>query len=158
MNNQNITIFHDSDSQEPYSPLFTDSQIKGRLRVIDTSTDTWDIGESEAILINFNLLNVHNVELIDQFKYTIAWFVKSKSPSHALAIFNAVKYFLNSCEFLDDSGEELAEVLADEVCYYFANNRKSSSEDRLALVRLWYQHSFYRRLWKSEKSKNIQRG
>ncbi len=139
MNNKNITIFHDSDSQEPYSPLFTDSQIKGRLRVIDTSTDTWDIGESEAILINFNLLNVHNVELIDQFKYTIAWFVKSKSPSHALAIFNAVKYFLNSCEFLDDSGEELAEVLADEVCYYFANNRKSSSEDRLALVRLWYQ-------------------
>ncbi|GHZ01050.1 integrase [Vibrio cholerae] len=91
MNNQNITIFHDSDSQEPYSPLFTDSQIKGRLRVIDTSTDTWDIGESEAILINFNLLNVHNVELIDQFKYTIAWFVKSKSPSHALACSGQLK-------------------------------------------------------------------
>ncbi|MDN3632567.1 tyrosine-type recombinase/integrase [Vibrio lentus] len=144
MNDQDDTsvdehVVNDNDGQDPYLPLFTDLKIKSRLRVVDTSTEEWDIGESEAMLLNFNLLETDNAALRDQVKYTISWFIKGKSPGHARSIFRAVKDFLNSCEHFDESGAELAEALADELLYYFANKRKSSGEDALSLVRLWYQ-------------------
>tara|TARA_R110002033_G_scaffold93708_3_gene142892 strand:+ start:1507 stop:3120 length:1614 start_codon:yes stop_codon:yes gene_type:complete len=123
-----------------YKPFFTDKQIKSRIRIVDTIGPQWDIGESSATLINFELIETDNLELIDQVKYLIAQFVRSKSPSHALATFLAVKNFLNLCESFDQqSGEELSDALADEMLYYFAGNRKMHGENELNRVRLWYR-------------------
>ncbi|WP_259524306.1 site-specific integrase [Shewanella baltica] len=123
-----------------YKPFFTDKQIKARTRMVDTSSQQWDIGESKAVSINFELIETANLELIDQVKYLIAQFVRSKSPGHALAIFCSVKNFLNLCESFDEhSDEALGDALADEMLYHFAGNRKMHGENELNRVRLWYR-------------------
>lgn len=122
-----------------YKCLFTDKQIKARCRIIDTSGNQWDIGESSCLMINFELIGSNNIELLDQVKYLCAQYAKSKSPSHALAVFNAVKNFLNNSEiFNEDSGDELADTLADEILCYFVSNRKSHGESELDRLRQWY--------------------
>lgn len=135
-------LFDTDDTMETlaYKPLFTDRQVKARMRMVDTVSEQWDIGESKATLINFELIDTDNPELIDQVKYLIAQFVRSKSPSHTLATFMAVKDFLNLCESFDElADDELAEALADEMLYYFASNRKIHDEDALNRIRLWYR-------------------
>lgn len=125
---------------QPYQQIFTENQIQGRSRIIDTSNEEWDIGETEALKLNFFLVETLNEELLDQFKYVMAWFVKSKSPAHSISIFNEVTKFINSCDSFDDESEEdLADALADEVLYYFVNNRKQHDEKSLNCIRLWYQ-------------------
>ncbi len=124
----------------PYEPIFTESQIQGRSRIIDTSHEQWDIGETGTITLNFFLVEASNEELLDQMKYVIGWFVKSKSPSHSFSIFNEVTKFINSCDSFDDeSGEDLADALSDEILYYFVNNRKQHDEKSLNCIRQWYQ-------------------
>lgn len=123
-----------------YHRLFTDTQIKARSRLVDTSGEQWDIGEDGPALINFNLIEQDNSELLDQVKYLCARFVKSKSPDHTVGVFRHVYDFLNSCEVLDDeAGESLADALADEILGYFASNRKLHGEDKLSNLRLWYR-------------------
>ena len=125
---------------QPYQQIFIESQIQGRSRIIDTSHEEWDIGETEALKLNFFLVETSNEELLDQFKYVMAWFVKSKSPGHSISTFSEVTKFINSCESFDDeSGDDLADALADEVLYYFVNNRKQHDEKSLNSIRLWYQ-------------------
>ena len=124
----------------PYQPYFIERQIKARSRMVDTSSKLWDIGETTSELLNFNQVETQNIELLDQFKYVTAHYVKTKSPGHALGIFNAVKNLFNSSESFDgESGEDLADALADEVLYYFVNNRRQHDESILNRVRLWYQ-------------------
>lgn len=130
----------ENNDSTSYQLLFVDTRINARSRIVDTSGDQWDIGETKAEMINFTLLGIQNRELIDQLKYLIATLVKSKSPGHVCAIFHAVKMFLNSCEpFDNDFGEELADSLADEILYYFVHNRKQHDESYLSRIRLWYQ-------------------
>lgn len=136
------SVFDGGESLEDsgYHRLFTDTQIKARSRLVDTSGEQWDIGEDNSVLINFNLIDQDNPELLDQVKYLCARFVKSKSPTHALSVFKHVYDFLNSCEVLDDEeGESLADALADEILGYFASNRKLHGEDKLSRLRLWYR-------------------
>lgn len=123
-----------------YKRLFTETQIKARCRIVDTTGNQWDIGESGSVMINFNLIVSDNIELLDQVKYLCAQYVKSQSPSHALGIFNAVKNFLNNSEiYSEESGDELADTLADEILCYFVSNRKMHGESELDRVRLWYR-------------------
>ncbi|WP_197276805.1 MULTISPECIES: tyrosine-type recombinase/integrase [unclassified Pseudoalteromonas] len=141
-----LSIINDSglgiESKEVYNyqQLFTEDHIKTRNRMVDTSGEQWDIGESTSYLLNFDLIETSNMELLDQLKYVVAYLVKSKSPVHAYSVFRAVKVLLNSSESFDDeSGEDLADALADEILYYFVNNRRQHDEGSLNLLRLWYQ-------------------
>ncbi|EJN6957809.1 tyrosine-type recombinase/integrase [Aeromonas hydrophila] len=122
-----------------YQPYFTEVAIKTRSRIVVTSSNQWDIGESETHLINFDLIESSNLELIDQVKYVMAWFVRQVSPGHAHTTYNAVLKFLNECDNLDDeSGKELTDAFSDELLYYFSSNRNSHNEDPLHRIRLWY--------------------
>jgi integrase len=141
------------DTIQSYQPLFIERKIKGRSRIVDSSHEQWDIGETESQFLNFELVETYNIELIDQFKYVMAWFVKSKSPCHSIAIFNNVKKFINSCEpFDDESAEDLADALSDEILYYFVNNRKQHDEISLSRIRLWYQQGVKLKLPMFQKS------
>lgn len=128
------------EDTQSYQPLFIEEQIKGRTRIVNSSHEQWDIGETGSHLLNFELVETSNEELLDQFKYVMAWFIKSKSPDHSSATFNDVKKFINACDHFDDeSGEDLADALSDEILYYFVNNRKQNDENSLSRIRLWYQ-------------------
>jgi hypothetical protein len=45
---------------QPYQQIFIESQIQGRSRIIDTSHEEWDIGETEALKLNFFLVETSN--------------------------------------------------------------------------------------------------
>ncbi len=137
-----IELDSDIEEKEPYiyEALFKETKLKARNRMVDTSGEQWDIGETQSHLLNFEEVNTQNDELLDQFKYTISYFIKSKSPSHTSSIFNIVKKFINSCEPFDyEIGEDLSDALADEILYYFVNNRKQHDESSLNSLRQWYQ-------------------
>ncbi len=124
-----------------YTPLFNQKQVKARLRVVNTSGDEWDIGESSTSLLNFRLINDENPELLDQIKYCFAHFLKDKAPGHVEGIFRTVIKFLNSTDgFEGEFGGDLADSLTSEILYFFANERSRSGngEDHLARVRQWY--------------------
>lgn len=131
----------DGDERYSYSPFFTETSIPNRgTRIIDVSTNQWDIGETCALSLNFDLIQCNNPEVLDQVKYLMAHYVKSKSPDHALAIFGNIKAFLNSCDHLDgETGDDLAESFADELLNYFVANRKASNERGLSDLRLIYR-------------------
>jgi len=131
----------DESSLEPtaYLSYFTKQSIKARSRIIDTSTNEWDIGEVTAELINFNLINSDNIELIDQIKYVVGWFLERKSPKHCTLLFRSMKNVINTFDnFEDESGSDLAESFSDEILYYFVSNRKTDDEAHLQLIRLFY--------------------
>jgi integrase len=129
----------DSLEQSTYSPFFAKQFVKTRSQLVNTSTDEWDVGETQAQLINFTLINHDNIELLDQIKYVIAWFLERKSPGHTVSTFNSIKKILNSSDnFDDESGVDLAEAFSEEILYYFASNRKSHDEDILQRFRLFY--------------------
>jgi integrase len=141
INQPTDTTISSSDSleQTTYMPLFTKKVVKTRSRLVNTSTNEWDVGETQALLINFNLININNVELIDQIKYVIAWFLERKSPSHSVGIYKAIKNILNVCDNLEDeTGLGLAEAFSEEVINYFAYNRQTEDENILHLCRLFY--------------------
>lgn len=136
-----------------YKPLFIDKQVKARMRMVNTESEQWNIGETRPAMINFELIDTDNPELIDQVKYLIAQFVRSKSPSHTLSTFMVVKDFLNLCESFNElTGDELADALADEMLYYFASNRKMHNEAELNRIRFWYRLGVKFRLPMFQKS------
>lgn len=135
----NISVQHTQD--ESNYPLFTEKQVRGRSRQIDTSGSVWRIGENDNQSLNFDLIELANPSLLDHLKYCLAEWLKSWAPDTVFNHFKAVKMFLNSCsEISEDSvGNELQTELEDEIVRYFIINR--NDEHQLSLIRAWYKKS-----------------
>ena len=123
-------------------PLFNKASIKSRSRQIDTSKDIWQIGESDAVVLNWTALSDLPEELISQIKYTFEYFLAGLAPDTVSHYFDSLKLFFNSVaewDYEDEISEQLSESLFD----YIVTHRSSDDESPLNALRLWYRRSYH---------------
>ncbi|MDX1537279.1 tyrosine-type recombinase/integrase [Arsukibacterium sp.] len=121
-------------------PLFNKTSIKSRSRQIDTLGDVWQIGESDAVTLNWSFLSRLPEELTSQVKYTFEYFLSGLAPDTVSGYFDVLKKFFNSVDEWESDesvGDQLSEYLFD----YIATQRTQNDETSLSSLRHWYTQS-----------------
>lgn len=125
---------------------FTEPSIQARMRSIDTSSDKWQVGESQPTLINFARIEPHHspfVEmLIHQVKFFIARELSRKSPKTVASLFDSIQRFLNAFDWSDAEQQTHENLLLENLFFYIHINRKHGDEFNLNSLRYWYQRSY----------------
>lgn len=123
-------------------PLFDKAFIMSRSRRIDTSGYIWQIGESDAVVMNWSALSRLPDELVSQIKYAFEYFLAKLAPDSVTGFFDVLKRFSHSIDEWEDEFT-LADQLSDYVFDFFVSNRSNNDESNLSLLRRWYLRSYH---------------
>jgi integrase len=131
--------------RKPFTP-FTAKSIKSRMRLIDTSSDRWQIGEACPISIDFSSFATSDSQfaqmMVHQLKAFVARELPHKSPSTVLGVLGTIRAFYKSFEFEDLDEESFDDLLSDNLLYYIHANRRENDEANLNALRYWYRRSY----------------
>ncbi len=132
-------------ARKPFTP-FTAKTVKARMRVIDTSSDRWHIGEDFPLSIDFSVIATADSQfaqmIVHQLKAFVARELPHKSPITVFNAMNFIRGFLRSFEFEDLDEESLDEVISDNLLQYIQANRSVGDESNLSVLRYWYHRSY----------------
>lgn len=132
--------------RKPFTP-FNHESIKARLRLVDTSSEVWHIGEDHPITIDFNSFAPTESQLsqmlIHHLKEFVAKELPHKSPTTIINIMKSIRVFLKSFEWEELDGESIDDVLSDNLLFYIQASRTSGDESRLSNLRYWYHRSYH---------------
>lgn len=131
-------------ARKPFTP-FTAKTVKARMRVIDTSSDRWHIGEDFPLSIDFSVIATADSQfaqmIVHQLKAFVARELPHKSPITVFNAMNFIRGFLRSFEFEDLDEESLDEVISDNLLQYIQANRSVGDESNLSVLRYWLRIS-----------------
>ncbi|MFC4653940.1 site-specific integrase [Rheinheimera marina] len=131
--------------RKPYTP-FTIPVVDARIRVVDTSSSRWNIGETSPILLNFSRFKGEScliaAEFVDSLKFFFARELPRKSPLTCYGMFNLIFDFLSSYNWEEADGESLTELLSDNLIDYIYAKRMLADESNLSGLRYWYHRSY----------------
>ena len=131
--------------RKPFTP-FTAKAIKSRMRLIDTSSDRWHIGEDCPLSIDFSSFATSDSQfaqmMVHQLKAFVARELPHKSPSTVLGVLGTIRAFYKSFEFEDLDEESFDDLLSDNLLYYIHANRRENDEANLNALRYWYRRSY----------------
>lgn len=131
--------------RKPFTP-FSARAVKSRLRLIDTSSDRWHVGEDSPLSIDFSVVATADSQLsqmvVHQLKTFVARELPHKSPTTVFNAMTFIRAFFRSFEFEDLDEERLDEVIADNLLYYIHANRSAGDESNLSVLRYWYHRSY----------------
>lgn len=122
-------------------PLFNKASIMGRSRQIDTSGDLWQIGESDAVVLNWTALSRLPAELTSQIKYAFEYSLAGLAPDTVSGYFDVLKKFFASVDEWEDD-ESISDQLSEYLFDYIATHRSVNDESRLSSLRFWYRRSY----------------
>lgn len=123
-------------------PLFDKPFIMSRSRRIDTSGDTWQIGEAVPLVLKWTSLIRFPEQLVSQVKYAFEFYLLKLAPNSVGRIFEILKNFSHSIDEWEDD-ECLASQLSEYIFDFIVANRKRYDENNLSELRRWYVRSYH---------------
>lgn len=123
-------------------PIFSQTSIIGRSRMVDTIGDVWEIGEIVPAALNWDLLPDLPPLLLSQLKYYFESLISKMAPDTVIRHFSALKRLFRSIDDFDQS-ERLKEQLSESLLDYIFTHRDPSDEGDLSVLRAWYRDSYH---------------